>query len=414
MLVAFFIIAFSFFDRRRKLANRYLKKLSISLKSSTELPSEMYPQITAAISTVLFKKGKNLTEVNNISDAIIHCRGCSGKDIPAGPDLLKELTYFDSYKELFDTKNGTIARKLSELLLSAAEKADEGYLKGSGSQVLNCLTLGHYVPKYEYNIPFKCTITDGVRTCKAVGNVTFSGRDYWDFESLSSNSFWENLVTEKIPEILVNLKGPSVPFGIPFNDSVHYSLTREVKKAEAPATTQPTNQPTSQPATSIVTEKPTIVVTSQPTTVPSSPIVVTSQPTTVPSTPDVVTSQPTTVTVTTEKPTAPIVVTSQPTTIPSTPSVVTSQPTVDSSSNAHDPSFVEPESTGDGSEASSSKSGKKSNKATYIVIAVVCIAAVAVVAFAVTWFVVRRRNLNDNVQTDQIADQASMQMSLIP
>lgn len=380
MLVAFFIITFSFFDRRQKLANRYLKKLSISLKSSTELPSEIYPQITAAITTVLFKKGKNLTEVNNISDAIIHCRGCSGKDIPAGPDLLKELTYFDSYKELFDTKNGTIARKLSELLLSAAEKADEGYLKGSGSQVLNCLTLGHYVPKYEYNIPFKCTITDGVRTCKAEGNATFSGRDYWDFESLSSNSFWENLVTEKIPEILVNLKGPSVPFGIPFNDSVHYSLTREVKKAESPATTQPTNQPTSQPATSIVTEKPTIVVTSQPTTVPSSSIVVTSQPTT----------------------------------IPSAPSVVTSQPTVASSSSAQDPSFVEPESTGDGSEASSSKTGKKSNKTTYIVIAVVCIAAVAVVAFAVTWFVVKRRNLNDNVRTDQIADQASMQMSLIP
>lgn len=400
MLVAFFIITFSFFDRRQKLANRYLKKLSISLKSSTELPSEIYPQITAAITTVLFKKGKNLTEVNNISDAIIHCRGCSGKDIPAGPDLLKELTYFDSYKELFDTKNGTIARKLSELLLSAAEKADEGYLKGSGSQVLNCLTLGHYVPKYEYNIPFKCTITDGVRTCKAEGNATFSGRDYWDFESLSSNSFWENLVTEKIPEILVNLKGPSVPFGIPFNDSVHYSLTREVKKAEAPATTQPTNQPTSQPATSIVTEKPTIAVTSQPTTVPS--------------TPDVVTSQPTTVTVITEKPTTSIVVTSQPTTIPSTPSVVTSQPTVASSSSAMDPSFVEPESTGDGSEASSSKTGKKSNKTTYIVIAVVCIAAVAVVAFAVTWFVVKRRNLNDNVRTDQIADQASMQMSLIP
>ncbi len=227
-MIALFFLALSSLDYRKERLSIVTKKILESKEISSDLPPEIFPFLIDAVSTVLFKDGKNLTQINNISDAIIHCRGGSGKDIPAGPGLLKEMTYFDSYKEAFDPEKGTLAQKISEQLIASAAKADEGNLTGSGSYVLICLTLGHYVPQYKYSIPYKCTSADGVRTCKAEGDVTFTGRDVWDFEPLSTYTWWQNLIFEIIPEFLVLLRGPSVPYGIPYQNTIHYSFTKQV------------------------------------------------------------------------------------------------------------------------------------------------------------------------------------------
>lgn len=366
-MLSLFFLSFLSLNDKIEISNKCLKQLSIYSKASTDLPKEVLPQVSAAINTVLFKNGKNLTQVNNISDAIIHCRGCSGKAIPAGPGLLKEMTYFDSYKQLFDPSNGTIARKLTELLSSAATKSDEGNLTGSGSQVLNCFTLGHYVPTYKYNIPFKCTRNGDVRTCVAEGDTTFSGQDYWDFESLSSNSFWQNLITEKIPEILVNLKGPAIPFGIPFEDSVHYKLTKEfIEPKPSPISPSQSQTPTSQPTTNPTT----------PSQIP-------------------VTSQPTTEVPVTSQPSIEVPVTSQP--------MASVEPT----------SKTDGEQNG-GSDANSNKSNKKNKKTGIIVGVVVCVVVVvSAVILGVVWFLKKRSNPNNTFDNDLVADQETMQMSLI-
>lgn len=225
-----FILALSTIDYKKERFNIVVKKIIESKEVKSNIPPEIFPELIDAVSTVLFKDGKNLTEVNNISDAIIHCRGGSGKDIPAGPGLLKEMTYFDSYKEAFDPEKGTLAQKILEQLESFASKADEGTLTGTGSYVLICLSLGHYVPQYKYSIPFKCTTNDGSRKCYAEGDVTFTGRDVWDFEPLSTYTWWQNLIFEIIPEFLVLLRGPSVPFGIPYQNTIHYNLNKEIPK----------------------------------------------------------------------------------------------------------------------------------------------------------------------------------------
>ena len=229
-MIALFLISISLNDYKKERFDIVVKKISESRDIKSDLPPEIFPELIDAVSTVLFKDGKNLTEINNISDAIIHCRGGSGKDIPAGAGLLREMTYFDSYKEVFDPEKGTIAKKISEQLTASASKADEGVLTGSGSYVLICLTLGHYVPQYTYSIPYKCNTVDGVRTCNAEGDVSFTGRDVWDFEPLSTYTWWQNLIFEIIPEFLVLLRGPSVPYGIPYQNTVHYNLSQDVQK----------------------------------------------------------------------------------------------------------------------------------------------------------------------------------------
>lgn len=372
------LLAYLSFNERVEMSKKFIKVFGMKTKLSTDLPPEIYPSLNDAVQTVLFKKGKNLTQINNISDAIIHCRGCSGKAIPAGPGLLKEMTYFETYKELFDPENGTIARKLYELLNTSSAKSDEGNLTGSGSQVLNCLTLGHYVPKYTYNIPYKCTIKGNLRTCTAEGNASFSGTDKWDFESLQSNSFWENLITETIPGILVSLKGPAIPFDIPYEDTVHYKIEKTDQIATEKPTSviqTPTSNPTKPPSTPVQTA--TKLVTSQPIT-ESLSISMISQTTS--SSSKLVTSQP-----------------------PTQEVYVTSLHTSESSSMQN-------------GQFDSSNMGKKKKKTGVIVaVVVVCVVVVAILVVGAVWILKKKRDqqLRMSGLQGQIADQTTMEMALI-
>lgn len=385
-------------------------KQGLKLRASNDVPKEVLPSLNEAVNTILFKKGANLTEVNSISDAIIHCRGCSGADIPAGSGLYEEMSYFDSYKELFDTETGTIALNLKKSLETASQNSDEGNLTGSGSQVINCLTLGHYVPKYSYNIPFKCTVSGSVRTCTAEGDASFSGRDFWDFESLESNTAFQNLITEKIPELLVNLKGPSVPFGIPFANTVHYKIERSDQiPIESPVETpEPTKedevkQTPEQSEIQATPEETQIQATPEETGIPATPeetkILATPEETEILATPD-----STDEVLQTPEQTNPGEV------------IVTPEQTVYVPTKIPDPT-AQTDETQTNNNSSDNGGGKKKNNAT--VIAVVVVVLVVVVAGATVfgvWFFKRRKFNQTRVADllDQIADQSAMDMALIP
>ena len=53
-------------------------------------------------------------------------------------------------------------------------------------------------------------------------------------EIIGNSSLWQNLITEKIAEILVNFKGPASPFGIPFANAVHYNITKQFNLPQSP------------------------------------------------------------------------------------------------------------------------------------------------------------------------------------
>jgi len=168
------------------------------------------------ILTVLLSKGRIMTEINNISDAIVHCRSGCGLDVPAGPGLYVEMKKEPSYKRLFNDTNGIFFETLKKQVVEASKKSLEGSVVNTNGMhyYAECFTLGGYSLFLNYNIPYKCTVTETGKTCHVGGIMHMKGVDKWDFAEVPSYSWWQNLIKEKIPEWLVKIHGKNMK---PFN-----------------------------------------------------------------------------------------------------------------------------------------------------------------------------------------------------
>lgn len=198
-----------------------------------EITPHEYKELFDAVITVLFKNGKCLDEINDISDAIVHSRSGCAKDLPAGPRLYREMADFDNYKEKFDPINGTFVNHLKQQVAAAAKNADKGTVTTTPglSYVCWCITLGGYSFKPDYSIDFNCQMKDGKRVCAVDGVMKMSGQDYWDFDDVPSYGWLKNIIEEKIPKWLVELRGKNMkPFYTKYHVETPYKFEIEVPK----------------------------------------------------------------------------------------------------------------------------------------------------------------------------------------
>ena len=211
------------------LADKYYQQ---KIEPQLNMTPHEYKELIQAVITVLFRNGKCLTVNNGIKDSIIHSRSGCGKDLPAGPELIKEMGDFKNYRKIFNDKDGVFVEYLKGQVLHASKTADSGIVSNQKgmSYVCHCLTLGGYTLYPEYDIPFSCAIKeDGKRYCSVDSTMYMSGRDYWDFEDVPSYGWLKNLIEERIPEWLVKLRGKNMkPFYTNYNVTTPYKFTIEV------------------------------------------------------------------------------------------------------------------------------------------------------------------------------------------
>lgn len=212
------------------LTNDDLRSIGAPVPSLGWTDDELHELVDAVI-TVLFEKGRVLTEINNISDAIIHSRSGAGGDLPAGPGLYHEMSDFDNYQAVFN-ETGKIIQKLKDQVLIASKISDNGTIVNTPNYyyLLQCITLGHYSVFPKYEIPYTCKVEGNVKKCTITnGEVVSSGVDCWDFESQKDWSWIKNLIFEKIPEWLVKIHGKHMkPFNTHYTIKTSYSFSIDV------------------------------------------------------------------------------------------------------------------------------------------------------------------------------------------
>ena len=187
--------------------------------------------ILSIAKTIIFSDGKCMSEVNSLSDAIIHCRSGCGKPVKAGSGLIAEM-------EADKTLNNYMVKPNSHVEGVAAAKVREvawGQKKGTlsfteKSQVFNCQTLGGYVGNLDASVDYTCSYSGNTRTCKFTGKGVLTGKDIWDFESHPEWPLWKNMIREILPSFLVSLRGKMKEFDINFNVTRSFSGTVEQTK----------------------------------------------------------------------------------------------------------------------------------------------------------------------------------------
>lgn len=182
--------------------------------------------ILSIVKTIIFSDGKCMSEVNSLSDAIIHCRSGCGKPVNAGPRLIAEM-------EADKTLHNYMVKSNSHVESVAAAKVREvawGQKKGTlsfteKSQVFNCQTLGGYVGNLAATVDYNCSYSGNTRTCNFTGKGVLTGKDIWDFESHPEWPLWKNMIREILPSFLVSLRGKMKEFDINFNVTRSFSGT---------------------------------------------------------------------------------------------------------------------------------------------------------------------------------------------
>lgn len=165
--------------------------------------------------TLLTDDGEQLTEINNIIDAIRHSRSGCGIDLPGGPGLADEMREDPSWSKFFGP-DGKMTQDIQAKLASTTEAS--GNISNSARlKCLHCETMGGYCPTYTYNIPYTCQVVEGKRNCQAIGYVNVAGQDEWDFDTNEGYTFMQNLINEWGPWILVELRGNYKEFAVKFN-----------------------------------------------------------------------------------------------------------------------------------------------------------------------------------------------------
>ena len=156
----------------------------------------------------LFVKGSTKDSISNITDALSHYRGKSGKTVPATNVLIQEMKADGSFKKMIKELEGTIKSKITKEKINKKEtiSAAPGSRRG-----VRCGCLGSYNLNISYS--FVPKIGDNKF------DIYFSGSDLWDFEPSDQKNWFQNLVEEKIPGMLA---GDGVPFNITY--SFEYSM----------------------------------------------------------------------------------------------------------------------------------------------------------------------------------------------
>ena len=191
----------------------------------TYIENGNHVEAAMAVVAVLLSNGDTLSEINSISDAIIHCRGGSGKALPSGPGLVQEMKRDKTYIAYTVGEDSKVAQIIKDELTKRPWGETKGELKLDfpSHAVLSCFTLGHYCPsvslvaKYEF-----MELSNNQRACVFNAKVKLYGTDPWDFNDNSCYSKLKNLILERIPNFLVNLRGHMKEFDI------NYTATEEV------------------------------------------------------------------------------------------------------------------------------------------------------------------------------------------
>ena len=156
----------------------------------------------------LLVEGSTKSSISNITDALSHYRGKSGKTVPANSTLIQEMQSDKSFINMIKDLENTIKNKITKEKIKNKEtiSAAPGSRRG-----VRCGCLGSYNLNISYS--FVPKIGDNNFT------IHFSGSDLWDFEPSDQKNWFENLVEEYIPG---KLAGDGVPFTITY--SFDYSM----------------------------------------------------------------------------------------------------------------------------------------------------------------------------------------------
>lgn len=178
----------------------------------------LFEDFWSLVWTVVFSDGQCLSEINCLSDAIIHCRSGCGSDTFAGPRLLEEMRANPDLASYMlgpnSTVNAAIVSKIQSLPWGSTTGTDK--ITQSG-KCFSCQTLGGYCGAMDASFTYSCVDGTENRVCSYQGLATLTGHDVWDFEVHPEWPWWKNLIREVIPEWLVSWRGSMKVFNAYFN-----------------------------------------------------------------------------------------------------------------------------------------------------------------------------------------------------
>ena len=151
----------------------------------------------------IFVKGSTKTSISNVTDALSHYRGKSGKTVPAHENLINEMKNDKTYKKMINELKEIIKNKITQNTINNREtiSAASGSRRG-----LRCGCLGSYSVDINYSFVPK----NGENNV----NINFSGYDTWDFEWNENAGFLYNVTQEVIPSMVA---GKGKPFKITYD-----------------------------------------------------------------------------------------------------------------------------------------------------------------------------------------------------
>ena len=169
--------------------------------------------------TVLTQKGKELTVINDLSDAITHGRSGCGKTVPAGPGVLADIRSREKYQKSMMGPNSTAASMVRRAVKESVAYQQKGniiYDQGFKPTIcFECDTLGNFCGLMAYNATYSYNPNSKKINVNAL--ISYSGVDPWDFEEHENASGDFNYWHEVLPAKLVNMIGNYKVFNITYN-----------------------------------------------------------------------------------------------------------------------------------------------------------------------------------------------------
>ena len=174
---------------------------------------------SSVIWTVLTNKGKELKEINSLSDAIIHGRSGCGKTVPAGNGVFKEIRSAEKYQNAMMGTDSTAAKMVREKVTEKLKTQKSGNIIYDGGFVPNicfkCDTLGNFCGRMAFNATY--ALNEETQLTHVDASISYSGVDPWDFVPKEGVSDADNYWNEELPSKLVNLIGNYKEYDITYN-----------------------------------------------------------------------------------------------------------------------------------------------------------------------------------------------------